>query len=247
MVIGTILMDFVWLCGLTLLTALSAATAIEIHAASPGSLGLALGIVCGLLVWLVAVALLGAVAPKPRAGATRVMGGRDFNAWVIQFLIRRWLTMPLVLPLWSQLSSVRWLTLRLLGARISFKAQMSSDVVILDPHLVTIGAGSMIGAASGISGHMMIGEKLIFAPVFIGEKVMIAAAVGILPGVTVKDGAFIEPRVNVLAYATIGEGARIGSGAIIGARAIIGAKVKVARGAVVPDDTVVADGAHFPA
>ncbi len=246
MIVGTLVMDLLWLSGFVGLTTLSFVTGEAIAGAVDGPVGLALGTVGGLFAWLLAAATLSMLAPKPAPGKTRVMKGHAFWAWLIQFLIRRWLNMPLVTPLWSQNIWFRALVLRMMGARIARDAQMSSDVIILDPHLFRMGRRSVLGSASGATGHMMIGDRLTFAPVVIGDDVMIATHVGMLPGVTVGDGAFLEPRVSVMAFVTIGPRARIGCGASLGARGEVGAGATVARGVYVPDDTVIPDGGAYP-
>jgi acetyltransferase-like isoleucine patch superfamily enzyme len=246
MLAGTLALDLVWLAGLVGLGSLSFHVALLIAAAVGGVLGVALAFVGGAYTWIGAAALLAAVTPKPRPGRHALMKGRDFYAWVLQFVIRRWLDVPLVQFLWTQGSLPRWLVFRMLGARIQLGANMSSDVIVLDPGLFMMKRGAMIGAGAGLASHMIINDKLVCGAIELHEGALVAAQAGIGPGVIVHKRALIEPGARILAFSEIGEGARIGAHALIGVRVRVGAGATVDRMAHVPDDTVIPDGGHFP-
>jgi len=247
MIVGLLVMDLLWAAGLIGLTTLSALAALHVHAAMPGALGLALALAAFALTWIAITTLALLLIPKPAPGQYRMMRGAAFYYWSLAFIARRWLDLPPLGTLYRQSSVLRFLVLRAAGAKIAFGAQMSSDATLLDPGLLTMGEGAMLGSQSTVAGHFIVGDRLVLAPVVIEAGAQVALGVVIGPGAFIGARALVEGRANIAPEAHIGAGAVVGATAMVGRGARIGAGAKVAMGAIVPAFTTVPDGARFPA
>lgn len=233
-----VLMDLVWAAGLIGLAALSACVGLAV--------GLPFGLVLAPLTWIASAALVLALLPKPRPGQHTMMKGASFWWWSLAFIARRWLELPPMGTLYRQSNVLRFLVLRAAGGKVAFRAQMSSDVNLLDPGLLTMGAGAMLGSQATIAGHFIVGDRLLLAPVVIEAGAQIALGVVIGPGAIVGERALIEARANVGPEAKVGARAVVGALATVGRGAVIGVGAKVGMGAIVPPFTTVADGASWP-
>lgn len=146
------------------------------------------------------------------------------------------------------------IALRAFGARLAHGAWVTSRTIIHEPHLVTIGRGSLVGeyAHLACSFQPRVGA-LIVAAIHIGDDVLIGAHAVLGAGCHVGSRCVVEYRVSVGAHAAIGDGARIGAltfignGARIGRGARIGKACLIRTGAVVPDGARLDDGTIWPA
>ena len=143
--------------------------------------------------------------------------------------IKRALFAPVLKEILFQFTTLRFLSLRALGAKISFSASMSSDVDILDPWFLEVGPGSTIGSGCFLSGHFMDKGDFLLDRIQIGSDSLLAARVTVGPatrigdhcrilfGVNIGVHVCIEDKVTVGAvsdiegYATITSGVRIGT------------------------------------
>jgi acetyltransferase-like isoleucine patch superfamily enzyme len=200
---------------------------------------------CGAVFLITLIAEVGALTllvPKLKPGRSALMRGKNFYVWMVRSLLRRILFAPGLKWFLFTSNTLRFLTLRALGARVAFSANMSSDVDVLDPSLLVIGPRAVVGARSLLSGHYVEGGVLILGTVTIGEKAMVAADVTIGPGATIGDGATCQLRSAVGPNAVLGKGARLGGDSgldvnvHVGANADIGVRCYLARGVKVPDN-----------
>ena len=205
------------------------------------------------LVTLIAeVGVLTLFVPRLKTGRSALMRGANFYVWMVRSLLRRILFAPGLKWFLFTSNTLRFLTLRALGAKVAFSANMSSDVDILDPSLLVVGPRAVIGARSLVSGHYVEGGVLILGTVTIGEKAMIAADVTIGPGATIGEGATCQVRAAVGPNAVLGKGARLGGDSgldvnvQVGAGADIGVRCYLARGVKVPDGTRIPALTHLP-
>ncbi|HUJ76824.1 MAG TPA: DapH/DapD/GlmU-related protein [bacterium] len=99
---------------------------------------------------------------------------------------------------------------RLAGCRVG-KDVWIVGATILDPHLVSIGDGTVIGGAAVISPHIAGGLDVTFGPIRIGRDCRIGAHSVICAGSTIGDGA------TVGIHAFLRKGSRVGSGSIVAA------------------------------
>jgi acetyltransferase-like isoleucine patch superfamily enzyme len=99
---------------------------------------------------------------------------------------------------------------RLAGCRIG-KGVWLTTASLLDPYLISIGDGTVIGGDAVLSAHIFRNGELFLAPIRIGKDCQIGAHALLCPGVTVGDGA----TVGIRAY--IRKGRRIPPGAHVAA------------------------------
>lgn len=203
----------------------------------------------GLVFLLCLIAMIGALTllcPKLKTGKVRMMKG-TFFVWMVRSLLRRILFAPGLKWFLFTSNTLRFLTLRALGAKVAFTANMSADVDVLDPSLLEVGPGSVIGARSLLSGHYVDGGVLMLGKITIGSKVLIAADVTVGPGAVVGDGATAKVRAAIGPNAVLGKEATLGgdagmdSNSKVGDGADVGVRCYLARGAVVEP------GAKIPA
>ncbi len=243
---GILVMDLLWATGLLGLGWLSASVLLAVMHAMPGAPGLALGVAAAILTWILACVVLLAVLPKPRPGTYRLLRGRDFYMWVFAFIVRRWIDLPPMGLLYRQSGVLRFLVLRAAGAKLAFTAQMSSDADVLDPALLTMGAGAMLGSRVTVAGHFIVGDRLVLAPVVLHPGAQIAIDVIIAPGVTIGRNALVEGRSNVGPDVVIGDDAVIGIGVTLGRAVIVGQRARIRVASVVPARTQIPDDGRWP-
>lgn len=95
---------------------------------------------------------------------------------------------------------------RLAGCRIG-KGVWLTTASLLDPYLISIGDGTVIGGDAVLSAHIFSNGRLFLAPIRIGKDCQIGAHALLCPGVTLGDGA----TVGIMAY--VRKGRRIPPGA----------------------------------
>ncbi|MBK7864952.1 MAG: hypothetical protein IPJ65_41410 [Archangiaceae bacterium] len=244
---GLLVYDLLFLALASLTYGAAAWAAAEAHARLAPLLGGAFALVpaavVGLLALIAEVGVLSALCPKLVEGRYPLMKGRVFYAWLFRSMLRRLLMAPGVK--WAIFTSnvLRWLALRAMGARVAFTANMSSDVDLLDPALLEVGPGAVIGAKCFISGHYVDRGRLVLGRVRIEEQALLAAEVSVGPGVTVGRRALIKPRAGLGPLSSVGEEAQVGGDAILDLGARVGARAKIGQRVHVGVRARVAEGA----
>jgi len=203
--------------------------------------------------------------PRVRAGRYAFPSHQHALVWLLHFGLQRLMYLPVWRHLIFAFSSLRWGLLRALGARVAFDVDMSSDVLVGDPSLVEVGAGTMIGAGCALSGHVIEQGSLVLAPIRIGRGVEVGGGTVVGPGVEIGDQAVVGPDCQLGTGASVGAsaflgaachlapGVRIGAHAVLGHRVdigpdvVVGARAVVASGTQMPRGTVVPEGARVPA
>ncbi len=222
---------------------------------------LALVFLLGLLITAWAIRLL---LPRLVPGRYPFPAHPHAVVWLLHFSLQRMMYLPVWRHFFFAFSTLRWALLRALGARAAFDMDASSDVLILDPPLMDLGAGSMIGAGCTLSGHVVEAGTLVLGLVRLGRGAQVGNNVLIGPGTTVGEHATVGPECRLPADNTIGPFAYLGAacyispGVSIGANAVLGHQVAigpgvtisehavVATGTRIPKGTIVARGAHYP-
>jgi len=180
-----------------------------------------------LFVLIIEVSILTALCPRLKPGKYEMMKGAVFYGWLLRSALRRIMFVPGLKWFLFASNTLRFLTLRGLGAKVAFTTNMSADVELLDPSLVTAGAGAVLGARCLVSGHFVEDGKLVLGTIEIGKGSLLAADVICGPGVVIGE------KVMVKAQAAIGVGTKIGDRAVIGGRATVDHNVVVEPGAVI--------------
>jgi acetyltransferase-like isoleucine patch superfamily enzyme len=200
------------------------------------------------LVALIAeVGLLSALCPRLRAGRFPFMKSAVFWGWLLRSMLRRVLLLPSLKWILFNSNVLRWLSLRAMGARVAFTANISSDVDLLDPQLIEIGAGAILGSRCGLTAHYVLPGLLVLDPIVVGAGAVLAGEVGVGPGCVVGERALIKPRCTLNVGAKIGARAEVGPAATVDALGSIGEDAHVGTLAYVPVRGVVIDDAHLGA
>lgn len=190
--------------------------------------------------------------PKLVPGTYRFPKHRIARAWIVHFGLQRILYLPLWRPIFFSVAFLRTAMLRALGARVPMAINTGSDPQLLDPSLVTIGRGAIVGAGVMTTCHWIIAGRLRLAEVRVGVDAQLHEAVKLGPGTTVGDGAMIGAETQVGPDCTIGTRARVGPGCRllgdveIGDGAKLEAFVTCERGVRIGKKAIIAPGAHLP-
>lgn len=205
------------------------------------------GVVTGLVALVVAIGVATACLPRLKPGRYPLMRGGVFYGWLLRSLLRRLVMVPGLRAVLFSSNVLRFLTLRALGAKVAFSASFSSDVDLLDPALLTVGAGAVVGARSLVSGHYIEGGRLILGRVEIGESALIAAEVLIAPEVSIGARAKVLTRAALSRGVIVGEGATVGGDAVLDGFVRVGARAQIGTRAYLPLRRRVPDGARVGA
>lgn len=228
MIAGMILYDLVYvalatvLYGGALAAGALAGRALAEHL--PWPLAVVPAVFAGLGALIVVVAVLARLLPRLRPGRYRLMTG-PFFVWMAHSLLRRILFFEPLKVLIFYSAVLRFCALRALRAEVAFDASMSSDAELLDPGMLRVGAGAMIGSRCVIAGHYVEHGELVLARVEVGAGTLLSGEVGVAPGVTVGAGVTVKVR------ALLNPGVTIESDVVVGAAAVIGSGAVLASGA----------------
>lgn len=191
------------------------------------ALGIVPTFVTFALALIVEVAILGAVLPRVLPGRYPLMKHPIFFVWLLRSMLRRLLFAPGLKWFLFASNTLRFLSLRALGARVAFDANMSADVDILDPWLLTIENGATIGARAILASHYVDRGKLVLGPVTVRAGALVGASVMVGPSVEIGARTVIKPLTSISNDVSVGEDTQVGP------NAFIGNGVKIGKGAVV--------------
>jgi acetyltransferase-like isoleucine patch superfamily enzyme len=127
--------------------------------------------------------------------------------------------------LWSLLNSIHTLAFRIIlpivpagyfttmyfrlaGCRLGRDVWLTT-AALLDPYLMSIGDGTMVGGDVTISAHLFSRGRLYLAPVRIGRDCEIGAHALICAGATIGDGATVGIRAFIRRGSVVPAGARV--------------------------------------
>jgi acetyltransferase-like isoleucine patch superfamily enzyme len=97
---------------------------------------------------------------------------------------------------------------RLAGCRMGRDVWLTTPA-LLDPYLISIGDGTVVGGEVTLSAHLFSNGKIFLAPISIGRDCQIGAHALICAGVTIGDGATIGIHAFIRRGRTIPAGAHI--------------------------------------
>lgn len=229
--------------------------------------GLAAGLACAvelklllapvwLLLFLAGMALvmlvLNLALPRPVPGRYPFPGHVQSISWLVRFALQRIVNLPLWGPLIFGFATVRFALLRAAGAQVAFDMQTSSDVMLTDPALTTVGKGSMLAARTFLACHLIEHGELLLAPVVLGEGVQLMGEVTLAPGVQVGANTVLGPGTKVLPMVRLGADVFVGMGCVlyndcqVGANTVIGHHATLEQGVVVGEGAVIQAWARVP-
>ncbi|MEM8960953.1 MAG: DapH/DapD/GlmU-related protein [Acidobacteriota bacterium] len=162
--------------------------------------------------FLVSIRLLRASIKPPPVGVHRVNYNHAFGSWLCTNYLGQAIQVAGLKPLLFSLYTTRYLYWRALGAKIAYGVNCSPFINVSDLPLITIGKGTTIGAYSHISAHLLRGDRLIVAPVTIGQGVELGIQCVIGPGTRIGNDSTIGANCAIGLHTTIGEDVQIGAG-----------------------------------
>jgi acetyltransferase-like isoleucine patch superfamily enzyme len=189
-----------------------------------------------LLILIVEVAVLSRLMPRLRPGLYAFPGSPMAVAWMFSLLFQRILFSDVWRRLIMGSAVLRYLALRAMRANISFRTSMSSDVMIVDPGLIEIAPGAMLGGGCLLGGHILTGKHLFLGKNIVEEGAELHVGVSMGPGCRVGRGAVVGVQTMMTSDVDVGEGAVVGFGCTIRPKVVIEA------GARVPDGTALGKG-----
>lgn len=192
------------------------------------------------LVGLVAaVGLLSNALPRPRPGTSRVFVDRDFFAFLMQWGVENYVPRPFITHI-QLLTGLRTAYYRLLGADLLWSTHLSPGAQIWNPSMVTLGHLTYVGEHAQITGHLSLGDKLLVAPVIVGDRSNLGAHVHVAPGCT------FGKNVRVGALSDIAPSCEVADDVEIGPRCVLGMGVKIGAGARIEPRTFLASFTTVP-
>lgn len=176
-----------------------------------------------LVVLVITVGGLGRLLPKPVAGTSRVFVDDQFFLFLIHWGLERYLPRPLITHV-HMLTGLRTLYYRLMGARLGWSTHLSPGAQVWGPALVRLGHLTYIGDFAHLTSHLSQGDKLLLAPVVMGDRCNVGAHANVAPGCTFGDD------VRVGALTDIAPGCWVEDDVEIGPRCVLGMQVKIGEG-----------------
>src|SRR2546429_162120 len=114
------------------------------------------------------------VPRKVASGVYPWLRGRVFWGWLLRPMPRRVLLLPGLKWVLFNSNVLRFCALRAMGARVAFTASISSDVDLLDPSLVEIGPGAVIGSRCLLTAHYVQEGLLVLDEIRVGAGALLA-------------------------------------------------------------------------
>ena len=213
-------------------------------------LGWPQGFVLLPVAYLVALTLLvltvGSIAqllPKPVEGTSKVFVDRPFFVFLVHWGLEKYVPEPFITHI-QLLTGLRTLYYRLMGAELSWSTHLSPGAVIFGPALCRFGHLTYIGDHANIATHLSQGDKLVMAPVTVGDRCNLGAHVNVGPGCTfgsdvrvgaltdIAPGAWIEDDVEIGPRCQLGMGVKVGKGSVLEPRTFLDSWTTVPPGEV---------------
>jgi acetyltransferase-like isoleucine patch superfamily enzyme len=194
-----------------------------------------------MLTLILLVGLLTRLLPPLKAGSFPILKSPVFFSWMLRSLLRRILFFPPLKVILFNVNILRFLALRALQAKVAFTANVSNDVDILDPALVSLGPGTVLGGQVFLSPHYMHGNNLVLGRIEIAKGALVANGNLLGPDVIISERAVLKAR------ASIGVGVRVQEGAHVGPCALLDNNVVLEPGARVGSGVVLGKGTQVKA
>lgn len=213
-----------------------------------------LGPLAGAVAWallapwsaLLGMALAHRVLPPAIEGAFPLFADRGSTRWAL----KGWapsVYLGVFQPVFFLIPSFQRIALRAFGARLGAAAQVTSRTRIREPHLVELGAGSLVGEFAHLAcSYQPRPGTLVVAGIRIGDEVLIGAYSVLSAGCRVGARTVVEYHVSIGAHTSIGDGCQLGAGTLILNRVVIGDRVRIGKACVIPSGARVPDGVHVP-
>lgn len=181
------------------------------------------------------------VIPKEREGTSRVFADRHFFVFLLHWMLESYVPPPLITHI-QLLTGLRLLYYKGQGAKLTWSTHISPGARIWSAGLCEFGHLTYIGEFAHVTAHLSRGDKLLIAPVVIGDEVNVGAHANISPGCTIGRGARIGPLVDMAPSCYVDDGAIIGPAVQMGMSVHVGKNAEVQPRSFLDSWTRVPDG-----
>ena len=155
------------------------------------------------------------VLPREKEGTSKVFADRDFFVFLLHWGLESYVPPPLITHI-QLLTSLRLLYFRGQGMKLSWSTHISPGARIWSAGLCSFGHLTYIGEFAHVTAHLSRGDKLLIAPVVLGDRVNVGAHSNISPGVTIGCDVRIGPLVDIAPACFIEDGVEIGPACQLG-------------------------------
>gem|GEM_PF-1559013 len=197
----------------------------------------------GYVVFLATLSLnlgwMKALLPPERPGTCRVFADRAFFVFLLHWGLEKFVPRPLIAHI-QLLTGLRLLYYRLMGTKLGWSTHISPGAQIWNPGLMEFGHLTYIGDFTHLSGHLSQGDKLLLAPIVVGDQSNIGAHSNVAPGCS------IGARVRIGALCDLAPGVEIDDDVEMGPRCQVGMGVKIGAGSKIEPRTFLDSWATVP-
>lgn len=241
------LFDVLWCVGAVLVwgppLVLAAWIPLELWAVHP--LAAAASLPGSYLIFLVALTLwlgaFNALIPPERPGTSRVFVDREFFVFLLHWGLEKYVPRPLITHI-QLLTGLRTLYFRLQGMKLSWSSHISPGAQMWGPSLIELGHLTYVGDFAHLSSHLSQGDKLVLAPIIVGDRTNIGAHSKIGPGCTIGSDVRVGALCDMAPGADIGDGVEFGPACQLGMGVKVGANSKIEPRTFLPSWTTVPAG-----
>ena len=222
--------DVLWLLGGLLVYGVPSVAAAGVFTLAAGPIGWPAAALVAPLAYFVflfvligTVGLVRLVVPKETPGTSRVFVDKAFFAFLITWGLEAYVN-PFIQHV-QLLTVLRVAYVRVMGGRAFWSTHISPGARIWNPGMMRFGHLTYVGEHCHLTGHLSKGDKLLVAPIQVGDRTNLGAHVHVGPGCTIGDD------VRVGALTDIAPGCEIHDGVEIGPRCAFGMAVRIEEGA----------------
>ena len=172
------------------------------------------------------VTLFRFLIPREKEGTSKVFADRDFFVFLLHWMLESYVPAPLITHI-QLLTFLRLAYFRGQGCKLSWSTHISPGARVWSAGLCEFGHMTYVGEFAHVTAHLSRGDKLLLAPVIIGDEVNIGAHANISPGVTIGKGARIGPLVDIAPGCFIHDGAKIGPACQLGMSVHVGVNAEI--------------------
>ncbi|MCO4771716.1 MAG: hypothetical protein KDA24_16910 [Deltaproteobacteria bacterium] len=156
-----------------------------------------------------AVTVARLLIPREKEGTSKVFADRDFFVFLMHWMLESYVPPPLITHI-QLLTFLRLAYFRGQGCKLSWSTHISPGARIWSAGLCEFGHLTYIGEFAHVTAHLSRGDKLLLAPVIIGDGVNVGAHANISPGCTIGSGVRIGPLVDMAPGCFVDDDAEVG-------------------------------------
>lgn len=125
------------------------------------------------LTLILSVRIIRLFIPRLQKGVFPLGTNRGFMSWYLHLALSRAGDLSGLKPIIQSFYILKFLYWRAQGAKIAFGVNSAMGVSIVDYPMIQVGAGSTLSDGCSFSAHTFVDDKILIAPVLIGENVFV--------------------------------------------------------------------------